>query len=177
MGLLDFLQTSPSYHANRIRVKRWLLTVQFPEPEELEELPFADLNLDYDLVDGSSDSDDQTSDEDEEPQPSISVRLDFSAQVLGMPKFDYSTLDIAYSTWQDPFTQPTSDSPPPQYNATYTETPVTGRSDLTYKRPLPAIQNTIFNHPGIQEEPPSDEDLSDNDFGIYNLPVIPLLNS
>jgi hypothetical protein len=158
MGLLDFLRTSPSYHANRVVVKRWLLQVQSPDFDQLEELPFADLDIDYDLRESSDSDDDDEEEEVEVPnQPSQNFPGLAARRMSG--KFDYSGSSVQYSTWDNPFELASEQTP---YNATYDANPGKIRTDGPYSRALPVVHTTIFHIPGIEEESLS-EDVSEDE--------------
>jgi hypothetical protein len=160
MGLLDFLRTSPSYNANRVFVRRWLLRVQFPDLDELEELPFADLDIDYDLREPSDPDDDEDGDEEavvSNPPPQIFPGLD-SRRMSG--QFDYSQATIQFSPWDNPFE---FTSTQPLYNATYDANPAKIQADGSYSRVLPFVQTSVFHIPGIEEESPSEEESSDEE--------------
>lgn len=147
MGLLDLLLPDQGYHAKRLLVKRWLLKVELPDFENLEELPFEGPNL------SDSDSDgDQHHDQSEYEFEPLSV---FPNQfTLVMNNFDYSGHAVTYSKWQDPFGQ--ASAPEPQ-SFQYSTAPIRSAGDGDYRRPLVPVQSSIFQIPGVVEESASEE--------------------
>jgi hypothetical protein len=134
MGVFDFLRRHPSYNAKRAYVRRWLDTVEFPDPDDL---PFSDIDSD--------------SDESED---------DFAGFLfVGMRKFDYSQHTVAYSQWQDPFATGQA-----AYKATYSNNVNRGTGNPNYKRVLLPVQEPPrFTIPNQEEDDSDDSDDTDSD--------------
>jgi hypothetical protein len=148
MGLLDIFLPDQSYNAKRALVKRWLLKVEAPDFDNLEELPFEG----PDLSDTGSESDQQ--DTESEPEQTSIFPRPFS---IVMTDFDFSKYQVAYSTWQDPFAQ----QPSSPTGFQYSKAPVRSGGDGQYRRPLVPVKTSLFHHPGVVEESPSES--SDNE--------------
>jgi hypothetical protein len=154
MGVLDFLRLPPAHpYVNRASVRTWLGNVEPPDLDQPElPLPFADPNY----------YDDDTSDQSPQSLPVLPQRPVIVNPPEAMTKYDYSSFNVSYSSWENPYGNVGAREP--SYNTT-NNVLVTEISTTPYTRSLGPVQHTSPPAPEVDEylEPPSDSEDEDGE--------------
>jgi hypothetical protein len=164
MGLWGFIKDTSKDDAKRAFVDNWLSTVEPP--------------------DSDSDSDSESEFESEVESPSPSEQPLSTQRPPSMPPVTRNFGNVSISHWQDPRSSALqAQAPQNPYKAAYlaslsqnVPTSPSGPAGFSYRRVLQPLPYPVFDHPGITQEPPSededddedDEDDSDEDeVGVY----------
>jgi hypothetical protein len=186
MGLLDFgFGQSARNHVLRSSVNSWRSKLEFPDLEDLEELPFTDPHY----YSSSESSEEDTESESAQPvlrdsqkpeipqleQPLIAQAppllppIQHPKAPLVMQKFDYS--NVVFSQWPQWEGQKPQQNYKPEYSRKYGKA---NTDDSGYRRMIGPVRYTRFDFSGKEVQYSSDESDGENDEenkeGILSLP-------
>jgi hypothetical protein len=138
MGVLDFLRLPAVPYVNKASVRNWLLNIEPPDDEEPALLShFADPNY-YD--------------QEPPPEPSDLPPQEYLVPVHPpevMTKYDYSSFNVTYARWDNPYEQAVVEEP--SYNETTDDILVTEIASTPFTRKLGPVQHASPNVPDIDE--------------------------
>ena len=146
MGVLDFLLLPAIPYVNKAPIRNWLLSIEPPDVEELP-APFEDPNY-YD----------------QEPPPEPAHLPEQQRLVpVHLPEvmttFDYSSFNVTYARWEDPYGKAAVEEP--SYNNTADDILVTEIASTPYTSPRGPVQHASPNPPETDEylvDPSESED-------------------
>jgi hypothetical protein len=129
MGVLDFLLLPAIPYVNKAPIRNWLLNIEPPDVEELPP-PFEDPNY----YDQEPPPEEPSLSDPPEQQRLVPVHL---PEV--MTQYDYSSFNIAYARWEDPWEKAVVDEP--SYNNTGDDILVTEIASTPYTSPRGPVQH------------------------------------